>query len=103
MSNTKLSDDAKQLLSELKFDFTLEGGKLFNFDGVCVAIKPAYPNSIMAMVAVSFASFNEDKLRRKVGEFHALNKMDTGEYIQVPLSPGDFEDFAINFWYYSFY
>lgn len=97
MSNTKLSDYEKVTLKHLKSGLRVDGGCIFTFDGMTIAVKPAHPGSDMARFAVSFASPNEKKLRAKVGEYHALNKMYLGEIVQVRLQPHEYETFAFRF------
>ena len=97
MANTKLTGIMKSARKEMLADFSAAGGKLFNFEGFTVAIKPAFIGSTMAIVSVSCASPDEQKTRRKVGEFYALSKiLDQGEFIQLPLREWDFADFAEN-------
>ncbi len=96
MYNTKLTDAQKQKRKGLKVAFLEAGGKLFNFEGFTVAIKPAFFGANMAQIAVSMASPDESKLRRKVGEYHALSKLEQGEFIQFPLVSSDYEYFAEN-------
>ena len=97
MANTKLTSFMKIRRKELLADFRAAGGHLFSYNGFTVAIKPAFFGSNMALVSASFASQDEQKMRRKVGEYHALSKMlDQGEFMQMPLQPNSFGDFATN-------
>jgi len=94
MFDTKLDEFQKNDRKVLKLDFIAEGGRLFNFNGFTVAIKPAFSGANMALVSTACASELESKLRRKVGEFHALHKMNMGEFMQVPLHTENFANFA---------
>jgi hypothetical protein len=49
-----------------------------------VAIMPEFPESNMARMSVSFASEDEQKIRRKVGEYHALTRLTMLESVPVP-------------------
>lgn len=52
---------------------------------VTVAFMPEFEGSRMLRVAVSVASPDETKIRRKVGEYHALDKLfNCGMFIMVP-------------------
>lgn len=88
MSNTKLDTSQKESRKEMKACVRANDGQIFSFPhhGVTVAIEPAFPGSRMVNVSVSFMSPNEQKFRRKVGEYYALYRMRSGEYVQVPNS-----------------
>lgn len=92
--NTKLLQFQKDERKQMKAVLLAAGGALFTFEGFTMAIQPVFEGSTMALVSTSTASPAEGKIRRKVGEFHALEKMRIGEFIQVPLATRDFEDFA---------
>lgn len=51
---------------------------------VTIAFMPEFEGSRMLRVAVSVASPDEIKIRRKVGEYHALDKLFDSEFIRVP-------------------
>lgn len=100
-SNTKLDkvdrDDRKQML----FEIERLGGALFSFPdcgafGVTVLCVPQFENSRMMQVAVAVASPNEQKFRRKVGEYVALCHWFDGNTITVPVVD-DMQYFAEGF------
>lgn len=97
MSHTKLSREQSEWLKEEKLDFQNIDGEFFNFYNYTIAIKPAFFGSKMAKVSLAIMSENEEKFKHRVGEFSALVKMKTGEFIQVSCDVEDFADFAENF------
>lgn len=105
-SNSKLDtfdkQDRKRMLEEFKgLDGTLHS---FPQYGVTIGIVPNAKEgdtpSKTAMMYTSIASNEEKKFRRKVGEFHALNRWELGQgtIIPNPDYPGSFaEEIAATF------
>lgn len=93
MSNSKLDKiqkaERKSMLSELHN----AGGWLHSDYGVTLCVVPEFAGSKMARVSVSVASEDEQKVRRKVGEFWALQRMAYGDSILVPMSA------VIDYWH----
>ena len=85
MSNSKLDKiqkaERKSMLSELHN----AGGWLHSDYGVTLCVVPEFAGSKMARVSVSVASEDEQKVRRKVGEYWALHRMMHCEFIRVPV------------------
>lgn len=83
MANTKLDKDTKAWLKQAKQDYecrlTFGYGNRFT-----VARIEEFPGASMACFAVSYASQDEQKVRRKVGEWYALNKLHAGSVIKLP-------------------
>jgi hypothetical protein len=84
MSNSKLSHEQKIFRKAALSDLRDCGGHIFTSNRVTVAIMPEFAGSKMARMSVSIASENEQKLRRKVGEFHALERLHNLESVPVP-------------------
>ncbi len=86
ISNSKLTKEQKTLrkthraalIKALGAIVTSENGR------VTVAFMPEFKGSRMVSVGVSIASPREQKLRPKVGEFHALDNLMFGNCIVVP-------------------
>ncbi len=87
MSNSKLNDvqktERKQLMQQfLETDSTIDQNPE---TGVTMVTVRDFPNSKMVRISFSFMSDDEQKFRRKVGEYHALHRMFwSGEYIYIP-------------------
>ena len=98
MSNSKLNSAQKMLRKNMLVKVTGKGGEIFSFPEcrATVAIVPVFTGSKMSRVSISFCSADETKFRRKVGEYHALNKLFDGECIYVP-TPNQAEYFANEF------
>lgn len=63
--------------------------------GVTICTLPEFEGSKMLLVSISICSDTETKVRRKVGEYHALTRMfSTYEYIKVVGDQFDIESFA---------
>ncbi len=71
LSNSKLSAVQKQARKEMLAQLP-NGASLAN-DGGCVTIL-AVPDGSVTRVFSAVASQDEQKFRRKVGEYHALNR-----------------------------
>lgn len=82
MSNTKLTKIENTERKEMKAEFLADGGYLFSHGRVTLA---AMPMGNTFRVAVSIASPDEQKIRRKVGEYHAMLAFDCGETIPVDI------------------
>lgn len=65
-----------------------------NHNGLTIAFKKAIENTNCKMicVAVSYCSI-EDKFDKRTGKYHALSKLDMGEYVQLPLA-ADWDQFG---------
>lgn len=95
MSNSKLSREQNLNRKSLKRELLALGGSIGLFgQGVTVCQLPEFEGSKMSLVSISIASEDEIKTRRKVGEYHALQRMfNSGEYIKVKteyFDPGQF-------------
>lgn len=83
MSNTKICKISKLIL--VNFKANNPNAVFFdNGEGVTVLEMREFPGSKMKMVSVAFASEDEIKIRRKVGEYKAMEKFENGEFIKVP-------------------
>lgn len=82
-SNSKLSKGARVALAAMMASFTDAGGKVFSFPqyGVTVAVRGAENGN--AFAAVSVAAPDEQKFRRKVGQFYALDRALNGEGVTL--------------------
>ena len=90
MSNTKLSTGEKLERKDMKAEFLANGGQLFSHGRVTLA---AMPMGNTFRVAVSIASLDEQKVRRKVGEYYALLAFEWGETIPADIE-ADFTQLA---------
>ena len=54
------------------------------YNGVTIAYAPVFPGSKMLKVATSFCA-SDDKFKKKIGKFHALDRFFSGELMQLPL------------------
>lgn len=84
-SNSKLTQDqksARKAMWNMLADFN---GNMVNSDcgKVTIAYMPEFVGSRMLTLAVSNASPSELKIRRKVGEYHAMNNLFYGRSIVV--------------------
>jgi hypothetical protein len=86
MLNFKLSLVEKNFCKTyLEMLHTQGGAIVTSEDGrVTVAFKPEFKGSRMLRVGVSIASPDEQKIRHKVGEYHALSNLFTDFCIKVP-------------------
>jgi hypothetical protein len=57
--------------------------------GAIVACKFPFPGAKIAQFAVAICSPDEQKFRYKVGEFHAMQKLLDGQFLQVPCNGFD--------------
>lgn len=89
LSNSKLDKIQKSDLKTLRDMFMHDGGELFSFPerGVTIAVMPALRGAECntSRVATAVCSPNEQKFRRKVGEYVALKNMYDSKYIAVPV------------------
>ncbi len=85
-SNTKLTKEQKEIRKAHKAALIeAKGAIVTSPDGtVTVAFMPEFEGSRMLSIGVSVASPNEQKIRRKVGEYHALDNLMFGCSIKVP-------------------
>ena len=77
MANTKLSPECKAILKELRENFK---GKL-KFSGDTTIAYFEAGNTVIFSLAV--ASPDEKKVRRKVGEYLALTRLDQGQSVAM--------------------
>lgn len=85
MSNSKLNEFQKAKRKSMLSELHNAGGWLHSDYGVTLCIMPEFAGSKMARVSVSVASEDEQKVRRKVGEYWALHRMMHCEFILVPM------------------
>lgn len=85
--NSSLVPHEKVMRKEYLRDLAELNGWIMSFPEyrVTVAFMPEFPGSKMMLVSISFAEYRETKFKRKVGEYHALDRMfNLCEYIKVP-------------------
>lgn len=85
MSNSKLTKFQKAERKSMRSELHNAGGWLHSDYGVTLSILPEFAGAKMARVSVSVASEDEQKVRRKVGEYWALHRMMHCEFILVPI------------------
>lgn len=81
ISNSKLTPEQKAARKELLTALPRGSEMTLTPDGVTVLI---VPNGSTNLMATAVASPDEAKVRRKVGQFHALMRWDVGQAIPVP-------------------
>lgn len=86
---TKLDRLEKQVLKQMKAVFAANGGVLVAVNRMTFAFQPTGPNR--AKVSWAIASREEKKIRRKVGEYKALDRM-LNENAFLPIETGDYTD-----------
>ena len=87
-SNTKLTKEQKTMRKFFLEALQEQNGEIFSFpeNNCTIVVIPEFTNSNMLRVSVSYSSDNEQKFRRKVGEYYALEKMfGNSEYIKLPI------------------
>jgi hypothetical protein len=84
-SNSKLTPDQKVFRKKVMAMLPRGSEMTLTPDGVTVLI---VPNGCTNLMATSIASPDEQKVRRKVGQFHALMRWAEGQAIPVPASFG---------------
>lgn len=58
----------------------------YTYNGISIAWTPCVENTDCRMIAVAVSyCAPEDEFKPKHGKFHALNKLLSGQYVQVPL------------------
>lgn len=87
-SNSKLNDLQKYELREMKAGFGYEKGVIVQVDGVTVVLTRTGKNS--GKFTASVASLDEKKIRRKVGEFHALTRWMNGNELPCRLASPEY-------------
>ena len=85
MSNSKLTAHQKQMRKNLRTSFG-PSCEMVTVGRVTLFRQPEFSGSNMGLLSIAVASPNETKLRRKVGEYHALYRAANFEYIKVPMS-----------------
>lgn len=102
-SNSKLTSKQKNYRKGLikYFRDTFHDFEIAQYEGVTVAKFSEFPGARMARVAFSFASPDEQKIRRKVGEYHALMRLYREEYVMLPnnLSAQEFAEILSEYTY----
>jgi hypothetical protein len=86
MSNSKLTLCQKHAVKGFKADIQESGGTFAHVGRFTVVIMPEFPGSSMARMSVAFASENEQKIRRKVGIYHAMVRMYDNQSVPVPVN-----------------
>jgi hypothetical protein len=83
-SNSKLNDLQKYELREMKTGFGYENGVIAQVEGATIVLTRTGETS--GKFSVSMASLDEKKIRRKVGEFHALSRWMNGDELPCRLA-----------------
>lgn len=84
-SNTKLTAAQKAKRKYMLADLDVMDGTIGTRDYYTVAKLPEFKGSRMAMFSVAVCSQDEIKNRRKVGEYHALDKLfGKNQFILMP-------------------
>lgn len=86
MSNSKLTRAQKDFRKFYMAKLVSAGGTIATVGRFTVAIVPEFPGSNMARMSVAFASEDEQKIRRKVGEYHALYRWKDNQSVPVPVN-----------------
>lgn len=84
MSNTKLTTEQKQMRKNLRKSFGPQC-EMVTVGRVTLFRQPEFSGSNMGLLSIAVASVKEQKFRRKVGEYLALERAAYGEYIKVPM------------------
>lgn len=86
MSNSKLTPKQNSSRKDLKLDLFAQNGQILQNaeNGRTMVVYPEFRGSRMVRVTFSHMSPNEQKFRRKVGEYHALIALYTGMYVTMP-------------------
>lgn len=87
MANTKLTSEQKSYRKEWLKSLKDCGGEIATVGAFTVAKAPDFKGARMAEFSVSYCSPFEVKNRRKVGEYHALNRLvgfDAGNWVVLP-------------------
>lgn len=94
----KLTKEQRAQRKMMLVDLEAQGGEVFGFEdtGLTVVVVPAVDESIsrFARVAVAQCDFIDDTFKRKVGEFIALERLESGETFSVPFNDRDAEEIA---------
>lgn len=86
VSRSKLTPQQKQVRKMLRDNLLSIGGRIYSFpeSGVTFAVAPPVrENARFVQVAVAIMSPTENKFKRKVGEYHALDRLEYGAYIPM--------------------
>lgn len=86
ISNSKLNNGQKRIRKSHKAALVeAKGAIVTSSDGtVTVAFMPEFEGSRMLAVGISVASPHEQKIRPKVGEYHAMDNLFFGAIVKVP-------------------
>ena len=96
----KLDKTQREARKELRDMLETEGGEVFSFpnEGLTVVVVPATgfdeAEADFAHVTVAQCDFKDDEVKRKVGEFIALNRWAEGLTFAVPYLYRDNEEIA---------
>lgn len=90
-SNTKLTQEQKFARKEMLLDLPA-GSVMARTEGGHTILVVPMGNTVQ--ISTSIYSKNENKCRRKVGEYHALNRWYNGERIPMPADGFDIFAFA---------
>lgn len=80
-SNTKLNADLKAARKEMLANLPKGSVLVHTLEGVTILSVPA---GNVQFISTAVCSPDEQKNRRKVGEFHALRRYNLGQYIPMP-------------------
>lgn len=83
-ANTKLTAEQKVDRKEWLKELHEYGGDIGQMAPFTVAKVPEFEGSKMACFSVAVCSNEEQRFRRKVGEYHALRKMNNYKFITLP-------------------
>jgi len=84
MSFSTLSKSEKSWLKLALIRLVKNGGEITHFENVTAVFEPDHEGAQFGKFAVSFRSPAEFVNRRDVGKFHALQKLNHGEFIKIP-------------------
>jgi len=89
MTATKLSDFQKANRKAMMEHRKANGWEVHSFPEHRATVAIRRTGSAMGKFTLSIASPDEPKFKRKVGEFHALQRIDDGAVLPVAMVPGD--------------
>jgi hypothetical protein len=83
--STPLTELEQAYLTINMHNFRAQDGQIFSFPdvGLTVAMQPEFPGSRMANVSLAWASYNEPRFMKNLGQAIALDRMVNGESIKV--------------------
>lgn len=78
VSNTKLTLTQKQYIKRYEKVNTVY---FFNNGKITLMVKPEFNNSRMLAVSISTMAPDENKFRKSVGKYFAINNFENGQYV----------------------